>query len=521
MKFLRSKEFKIFFTIWIVYIFYLQMFGSSTMANTQSALTASLVNEFRFEIDTYHMAGGEGNSFYNDHYYSGQAPGISFISVPLYFILKPVFYVIPENAIDFLFEKLENHGSTLMLDFEGKERKLSNYFPDLDKRKIIEYVFIAGFILPIFTTSLFSALGSVILYLILKRITKNELLRMSIVFFYAFGSLIFPLSTEFFERPIAIFFMLAAFFVAFRINKKEIKQTKSDFFLVGILAGFSVWFDYFHILGAMILFFYLAYPLTKKYMVKNSLKYFSKFRKKEFPLLLSLFVGIFIPVFLLTLYHFVLFDSFFATSYTHREYSEHQLEVSGLENFSIPDKFTIFSMLEIFIYYPLILLALYGVFLAIRKRNRFSQEAVFSLTYFSITLIFSSLLTFSYISSQATFIAFSFKRYLIPMLPFIYIFLPYIFKGGFNKSKLKTLFLVFGVISVLMAWTSAQYGGHWALSHFDLENNHFRVLPNLLEVGPSSSFLTSFSSIFGMNSVLVNFIGLLFLLGVIFFMWKK
>src|SRR3989338_5322440 len=155
-RFYKTKEFKLFITVWIVYIFYMQMFGSSSMANTQSALTAAIVNEGRFEIDTYYKAGGGGNSFYNGNYYSGQAPGISFISVPFYALSKPIFYLLPQRVIDYLFEKLESYGSTLPVDFYGNKKVISNYFPDLNKNQILEYIFISGFILPVFTTSLVS-----------------------------------------------------------------------------------------------------------------------------------------------------------------------------------------------------------------------------------------------------------------------------------------------------------------------------------------------------------------------------
>jgi len=232
--FFRSKEFKLFLTVWIIYIFYMQMLGASTMANSQSALTASIVNEGRFEIDTYHRVAGGGKAFYDGHYYSGQSPGISFISVPLYILSKPIFNLLPERLIDSLFEKLENYGESLPIDLNGNKRIPSNYLPDLNKRQILEYLIISGFILPVFTTSLFTALTVLLLFLLLKNITGNEKLRLMITLFYAFGTLAFPLATGFLERPIAISFIFAAFIILFKIRHKNLKSKGSTIMLQAI-----------------------------------------------------------------------------------------------------------------------------------------------------------------------------------------------------------------------------------------------------------------------------------------------
>ena len=221
-KFFKTREFKLFLTVWIVYIFYLQMFGHSCMANSQSALTAAIVNEGRFKIDTYYKTSCD-IAFYDGHYYSGMAPGISFISAPIYAVSKPLFYLLPQELIDFVYEKIEDYGAALPVDFEGRKKTPSNYLPDLNKRQILEYIIISGFILPVFTTSLFSALSALLLYIILKNFTRNEKLRIIITLAYAFGTLMFLLSTEFFQRPIAIALMFAAFTILFKIKHKEIK----------------------------------------------------------------------------------------------------------------------------------------------------------------------------------------------------------------------------------------------------------------------------------------------------------
>ncbi|MDP3766206.1 MAG: hypothetical protein Q8R04_06860, partial [Nanoarchaeota archaeon] len=522
--FYQTKEFKLFITAWIVYIFYMQMFGSSSMANTQSALTAAIVNEGRFEIDTYYKAGGNGNAYYNGYYYSGQAPGISFISVPMYFISRQFFYLVPDSAIDFMFEKLEKYGEKLPADWEGEKRILSNFFPALGKRQILEYVIISGLILPMFTTSLIAALSVALLYSLLAYFTKDNKLRMAIALLYAFGTIVFPLSTEFFERPIAISMLFFAFAILFKVKHEKIKPKKSSFLAAGILAGISAWFDYFHIALAGLLFFYLLsmFRVSKNNSSKVKAFFGFDFSKEKFYLILAFSIGVILPLLVLGLYQYMIFDNPFTTSYTHRIIPEFSLQLSGLHNLALPNAKVLFNMAIFFLYSPIILIALYGLLKALLKKDEYFGESLLSLAIIIATLAFSTLVVLSYFKFPATIIESSFKRYMKPMLPYAMLFIPYAFKNMKinGKSIMWALFIVFGIISVFMNWLSAQFGGHAALGHFDLKAMKFVYIERFLETGPSSSFLSTFSGTFGLNSFIVNIFGLLILLLGIYFVWK-
>jgi len=516
--FLKSKEFKLFFTIWIVYIFYMQMFGASTIANSQSALTAAIVNEGRFEIDTYHRVAGDGKAFYDGHYYSGQAPGISFISVPLYILSKPIFNLIPQGAIDSLFEKLENYGEKLPVDYYGNKRIPSNYLPDLNKRQILEYLIISGFILPIFTTSLFSALTVLLVYLVLKRFTRNERLRMLVTLFYAFGTLIFPLATGFLERPIAIAFMFSAFIILFKIRHKELKPKGSTLFAVGILAGLSAWFDYFHLLVSGLLFLYLVFFYIKD---KSKIKGFRGLwilglNKQKLLLLLSFVIGVSIPVLLLFSYHYIIFDNPFTQPYAHKLINPHK--ISGFLDIKLPTMDTLSYILKSFLYSPIIFLALYGVYKALLKKGLYYHDALAISVFVIITLIYASTLAFTY----PVAIASSFERYITPMFPFIFIFLPFIFINNrlLKKNKMKILLIIVGIISIFMNWTSAQYSGQHTLNNLELIDGQLFATSQFLKNGPSSDFLNTLASFLGINSLLLNLVGLLLLGLIIFLIWK-
>ena len=501
----------------------MQMFGSSTMANSQSALTAAIVNEGRFEIDTYHRVAGGGKAFYDGHYYSGQAPGISFVSVPLYILSKQVFNLLPQGVIDSLFEKLENYGASLPDDFDGNKRIPSNYLPDLNKRQILEYLIISGFILPLFTTSLVSALTVLLLYLLLKRFTKNDKLRMVITLLFAFGTLRFSLATGFLERPIAIFFMFAAFIILFKIRHKELKPKKSTLFAVGILAGLSVWFDYFHLLAAGLLFLYLLsfYIKSNLAMVRGVKRlWIFDLNKPKIFLLLSFIIGVSIPILLLSSYFYIIFDNPFTQSYSYTVSQESVHTISGIFDIKFPSTGTLVHMSKFFLYSPIILLALYGVYRALFKKDAYYKDALAAAIFAVFTLIYASVLVFSY---HSTTIVFSFNRYMTPMLPFIFIFLPYIFASNriLKKNKMKILFVIIGILSIIINWASAQFAGIGTLRDFGIEDELINAIYNFSETGPSSDFLRVSADVLGGNSLIFQFVGLSALAIIIFLIWRR
>jgi hypothetical protein len=511
--FLKTKEFKVFLTIWVVYIFYLQMFGSSCMANSQSSLTAAIVNEGKFEIDTYQKISCD-IAFYKGHYYSGQAPGISFISVPIYMLSKPIFYILPQNLIDSSFKKLEKYGYKLPADYWGNKKVLSNYFVGLNKRQILEYIFISGFILPIFTTALFGAITALLLYMFLKRFTKNEKLRLVTTFLYAFGTILFPLSTEFFERPIAITLAFAAFFILFKIRNKELKPKGSTIFASGILIGISAWFDYFHLFVSGLLFLYLL-----SFCIKFNKPRTFNLNKPTIFLLLKFIAGVLIPALLLFSYFYIIFDNPLANSYTHRTVSTSDASISGLLNIKPPSTHTLVSMLEFFTYSPIILIALYGVFKAILARDRYGHDAWYIAIFGIFVFIYATLLTLAYPDAIAS----SFKRHMTAIFPYTMLLLPYAILDDNKKTiskKIIKILVVVSIISVFFNWTAAQYGGHHALTQYNIDENRFITGVDFFQNGPSSDLLTTLAGVLIINSLLLNIIGLVILVLLIYLIWK-
>src|SRR3989338_6166664 len=515
-KFFKTKEFRIFITVWIVYVFYLQMFGSGCMANSQSALTAAIANEGRFEIDAYHKVSCD-ISYYKGHYYSGQPPGISFISVPLYILSKPIFYILPQETIDFTFSRLESYGGTLPVDYWGKKKILSSSFTGLSKRQILEYVFISGFILPVFTTSLISALSALLVYSFLKRFTSNEKLRVITTLFYAFGSIRFPLSTQFLERPIAIVLMFTAFFIVFKIKHKEFEPKGSTLFWSGMLAGLSAWFDYFHLFLSGFLFLYLlsSYVRDKAKKAKGLKKlWIFNLDKTRLLLLLKFIIGVSIQVLLLFLYYYIIFDNPFVNSYTHRIVPTSDAKISDITNIKIglPSMVDLYWILLFFINSPVILVAFYGVYRAFLKRDEYYHEALYTLALIIFISAYALILVLAYPNLITQF-----QRHMTPMLTYSMLFLPYALSANKRNSKINTFFIMVGILSIFSGWLLSQFN----LLHFDPESKQLILIPYFLQNGPESEFLNALSGIFNMNSLLLNLLGLAVLSLIIFFIDRK
>jgi len=175
-------------------------------------------------------------------------------------------------------------------------------------------------------------------------------------------------------------------------------------------------------------------------------------------------------------------------------------------------------MSKFFLFSPIIFLALYGIYKALLKKDVFYHDALAIVIFAIFTLIYASVLTLAYPSTIAP----SFKRYMTPILPFIFIFIPYIFTSNqlLKKNKMKITFIIFGILSIIINWVSAQYAGIGKLRDFGLDDEQIIAIYNFLENGPSSDFFNTLANVLGGNTLLFQLIGLSILALMIFFIWK-
>src|SRR3989344_3582090 len=276
MKFLRKTEVKLFFTIFLVYLFFLSDYGGNWMADSIIDSAIAFVDTGSFITDDYIKA-PQDNAFFKGHYYSGFAPGASFLVMPLYYIVKPFLNLLPETILG---------------------------YPQLQMKVIIMNI-----LATILLTIPASALLSVLIYRFLDSFTKDKKYKIFITFFFAFGTILFTYSIGFYRRPIAIFLTFLAFYLLYNIKYKKIKESYKLVFLIVLILGFSIFIEYtmFITVGILSLYF-ITFMKNKK--------------------LILFMLGLIIPIIALMGYHYYVFDNPFTTPYMHRVVEKSQTLIS-------------------------------------------------------------------------------------------------------------------------------------------------------------------------------------------------
>ncbi len=372
MKILKTTEFKLFATIFLVLVFFISHYGGSFMADSILATTQAIIDNGDVVIDQYVKEGcknttsktllGCDHAFNQDHYYSGFPPGASFIALPAYAILKPFTYFIPDEVAGFPKFQIK----TLLLN-------------------ILATLLI---IIPL------SALLAVLLYRASGHFIKDKRARILAALLLSFGSIIFYYSTTFDARVLATFFSFAAFYMLFTARLKGSKPRQ--LFIAGLLASVAITIEYMQVVVAVILFIYLI-----SFLRDRRVFYF--------------IAGGIIPVLLMLSYHNAAFDSPFSTGYDFRQGEDSWIgEKEMFSGFSLLNlwHYTFSPRYGIFFYMPVLLLCFYGLYLGFKEKREFWREwAVGGLVFLSYILIIISFVS----ESPCTFG----PRYLIVLIPFL------------------------------------------------------------------------------------------------------
>jgi hypothetical protein len=324
----RTKVFRIFITFFIIYAFFIQDFGWNE--NSRLDLTRAIVEEHRFEIDNYHENTGD-KAYFNGHYYSDKAPGVSFLAVPIYAFA---------------------HALSLNLFY----------------KKIL---------ITAFASPLFTALTVIFLYKFFKEIFKDENSGLILAFIYGLSTLAFPYATAFISYPFAIFLLFVSFYLLFKV-KENIKNVKEPFLISGIFAGLSIFVEYQSILFVIGIAIMTSFFTSKK----NILKFYLGCLVGVSPLLLYNYLIFRNPLQLASYY---LDPNFWPRP---KELSVFQIWMNSL----VPDLYIMVRMLifpekGLFIYNPILSLSLPGLYLMYKK---YRLQTLTIMWFFMSTLWFFS-----------------------------------------------------------------------------------------------------------------------------------
>jgi len=445
---LSRKESKLFITLFIIYVFFINWYGWNEESNL--SLTKSIVEENRLEIDSFHNLTGD-RSVYQGHYYSDKSPGISFLATPVYGTWKLIYY----NLFPKRFVKTHESSSDYITTFHDSVPIFTYIDPGF-------FGLNAMFLVTAFTSSIFTALTAVLIYKMSKNIVKNENYRIVVTFAYGLGTLAFPYALHFMNHAASAFFSFFSFYLLYKMVKKDagakVASNSKRFLLAGVLIGFAAVVEPLLILTISLLLIYSLLGTKKEY-------YCIKF--------LMFLLGLIIGISPLVIYNYTIFGDplQFASSYIDRElYKSAYANFKSTNYYQVTEitkqqfvKYSFVSSLDwvfkkfhlipsfnpyVFIrllffpyrglvfYSPILLLSFLGLYWMFKKRK---LEAIII-----VLMLISFLFVISMRSNWWGGYCFG-NRYLTPVVPFLIVPLLY----AFDRIKSKLLFILILSLVVL------------------------------------------------------------------------
>jgi hypothetical protein len=285
------------------------------------------------------------------------------------------------------------------------------------------------------------ALIVVVYYSFLRRLGGDEASSLTLAYLTAFGTMIFGYSTSLYKGTPATLFVFSAFYILFREKERPVQRIW-PFLAVGVLLGSAVVTDLAVLYACIIVAFYALYIGKGKSAI-------------------ALMAGSMLPLILLFVYFRSAFGSFFFTPYDFRvNPNPNMITYPRLKNVL----WHFFGPVSgFFIYMPIMLLSMWGLVTAFRRKKNISEMVVVLAVMVLGALYFSG-----YVRKGDPYQpawphdAHITVRYLLSMCPFAMIPAIFVF-----KRCPRILWRCLGGLSVFFAYFSAQAGlmpyGSWHL----------------------------------------------------------
>lgn len=380
----------VFVLLLFMYVYFYQDPGWN--GNSRFALIFAFVQGGHLTIDSFHDTEGTvtgDKSFYNGHYFSDKAIGISVVGSVVYL---PMYWLA----------------------------KLFDYHLSLWSVKHILTICVIG--LP-------SALAGTSVYAACAYVTTNKAQRYTATIAITLGTMWFPYSVVFFGHALAASLLFCAFFLIFRLRSTSTLPTTWYMFLIGLVLGGAMITEYTTTLVVVPLIIYYFYVHWEKQAAWNR------------GIVVVPALGGLIPLGMLALYNTLCFGNPFSLGYAHVESALFKESMArGLMGIQQPQLKVVYYLTlhpahGLFWQSPVLILSLLGTYFMFYTK-RYQAEA---------TLTIVALL--SYLLMNSGYYAWwghwaSGPRHLIPMLPFLC--LPLLFV----PKRLLPLTVILSVISV-------------------------------------------------------------------------
>lgn len=421
----HPTEWRLFLTVWLVYLFHLAPLTGAN-ENRYLDLVRSIIDERRFEIDTYHYNTID-KSYTQSHYYAGAAPGPAFLAIPAYLLFRLVEPVLPGTLFD-QYDKATYIRGYLKGGSAPDEFVIGYPFD----RFLLSHLVITGL-----TCSLLSALTAALIYRCATQLNGNGRANLWVALTYAFGTISFFYAVRLYAHALSTFCLFWSFTLS-RPFTSDARPGQSRLFWSGVATGMAVLMDYTAGPMAVVLVVYLCWT--------------AKGRAVSYPIL-----GMAIPMVLLLWYQGQCFGHPLATPYglptdptgygSHAEYRE------GLHGFSLPSLSRLwdlsFSLYRgMFVYMPIIAVAVYGLLRQVWQRRRSHAPAWMLVAVLCVVqVLFTATMRYWYGGWEFG------PRYLTPMLPFLLLALAPVLVTSWRVVVLGVVWL-----SMFINWVGVQYG---------------------------------------------------------------
>lgn len=413
----RSVALKLFITFWLVYAMFATPAGGAT-PNRYVDLTHSIVNEGRFEIDTYHENTID-KAFVNGHYYAAALPGPSIMAAPLYVVFKEIYRLLPDSVTTQAAE---------IQSFKKTRLAGSSFYGSVDN---VEFFFTQYLLTMVFVGGI-GALGATVLFLFARQLGAGQGLALLTAIAYAWGTHAFFFSTTFFEQIITASLGIISFCGVHKFVASD-ERNPLSILALGALTGLLIFSEYFGAILAGLFFLYLAYHFRDRRAILFAL-------------------GGLIPLFLLFAYNYLILGNLFDSPYLHLG-AEFDCQIKeGLAGVSYPRPERALAVLfgiekGLFLYAPILILSVTSMTSALAAPRR-AAICLFCGAVFAVALIYNASFCFWSATSFG-------PKYLVDVLPMLT--LPIAFTNRTGNLRRGLSWLLLGC-SIFINWTGAQFG---------------------------------------------------------------
>ena len=420
---------RLFFTCWIIYALH---FSTNIVREIYPAL--ALGDHLSFRVDEYaHM---HPDLFEKEGYgwHIGNNPGASMLAAIPYAMARPVIDPIVARVN----ESREANGQSEPPEFEHPGGNSRQFFAEAWRRGYDIKFALAAFVMQVFSMAPSSALGVVVIFLLMRQLLRSDQNAFWLSLLYAFGTAVFfrtgYLNHNLMLGHIAFF----GFVTMWNMGESNRWSPRVRLFVGGVTGGTALLFDYS---GAVLLLGLYVYAGLKRWQKLSS--FWQAFVDSFWYI-----AGTLAPVCLLWWYQYRSFGHPFYPG-QHWMPPVEWIEL-GYQGFGWP-QFELFWMLGFdyrfgfFVIGPLFLLALAAPFLERGAKRRIPTLELFSLIgIFVVFWIFFS-------GSNYTRLQFNTgMRYMAPTLPFLFV------PAALVIARLPNTIVYFiGLLSVMISWPLA------------------------------------------------------------------